>query len=141
MLLTIEFPNNFVVPNLAEVQKMNLVPGIERSALAMDGIKMPVNFGAVIQITIAQQPEAVLHNFICFLDHLVDNRGQVLLQQLNPAIQLFRREEEITAHSPIKQVFMLKWNTRTKQGILSPFPEFLGKPGTKLVPTDSVKSA
>ena len=59
MLVSIQFPDDLVVPNHRKIEEGNLEPwGIWR-ALSMDAIQMPVDLRSIVEILIAEQVEAV----------------------------------------------------------------------------------
>jgi hypothetical protein len=79
-----------VVAHRAKIKKRNLEPGIERRALAVDGIKMPVDVFEVIaaaingevEIFVAEQTETMGANLIGFAQNFCRFAGQIFLQQV-----------------------------------------------------------
>ncbi len=54
MLVTIQFPCDFVIAHDGEIQKGNSEPGVEWGSLAVHAIEVPVDFAAVVKTFVAQ---------------------------------------------------------------------------------------
>ena len=63
MLMAIQFPDDFVVADLIEVEERNLIPGPAGRALLMHRIEVPIYGRAEIEIGVAQQIEAMAADF------------------------------------------------------------------------------
>jgi hypothetical protein len=53
MLVAVQLPDDFVVSDLIEVEEGDLVPGLARGALVMDGVEVPVDGRAEIEVFVA----------------------------------------------------------------------------------------
>src|ERR1700733_12983465 len=43
VLVAVQFPDDFVIANLIEIEERNLVPGLARGAFVVHGVEMPVD--------------------------------------------------------------------------------------------------
>src|SRR5436190_22225897 len=57
MLMPIQFPDDFVIANFGEVEKLNLKPGLKWGALAAYWIHMPIALRAIIEVRATKQRE------------------------------------------------------------------------------------
>ena len=48
MLMTVQFPDDFVIADFLKIQEIDLEPGFQRAALAVNRVEMPVDVGAVV---------------------------------------------------------------------------------------------
>src|SRR5437868_4525786 len=55
VLMPVEFPCNFVISDFRVFEKANVEPGFQRSAFAVNPIKVPVDLRAVVEVFVAQQ--------------------------------------------------------------------------------------
>jgi hypothetical protein len=62
MLVAIQLPSNFGIPDFVEIEVSNLEPRYTRSLLSVHNIAVPVDFRAVIQILVTEQIETVRAN-------------------------------------------------------------------------------
>ena len=81
VLMPIQFPDDFVIANFGEVEKINFKPGFKWGALAVYWIKMPIDLRAIIEVCVAKQRETVIANFVCFLKYQFSLRSQILVQE------------------------------------------------------------
>ncbi len=81
MLVTVQFPNDLVVADRREIEKRDFAPGIERSALAMHGVEMPVDFTAEVEILITEQAKTMGADLIGVAQNGGHFFGQMLAQQ------------------------------------------------------------
>ncbi len=90
VLVPVQFPCDFVVAHHREIEKRNLEPRIERRALAVHRIEMPVDlFGVAtaadrseVKIFVAQQPKTMAANLIGLAQNFRRLVGQMFAQQL-----------------------------------------------------------
>ena len=97
VLMTVEFPSNFMVADPREFKKGNLEPWVEWRSFCMDKVEVPVDVMAVavIKVLVAQEAKAVLTNFIRFVHNGGGLGGQVLLQQLGAWSGMAAVEKEL----------------------------------------------
>ena len=77
MLMAIQLPGYFVIADFREIEKRNFEPWIERGALVMHGIEVPVDVCAVVEVLVAEQAKTMLADFIC-----LSNNGCGLMRQI-----------------------------------------------------------
>ena len=65
MLMPVKFPYQLMISYLVDVEKCDLIPGIARRALTADGIKMPVDFLAVLNVSVSEQIKPVFADLLC----------------------------------------------------------------------------
>ena len=97
MLVPVQFPSDLVVADHGEIKKRNLEPRIERRALAVHGIEMPVNIfvfeivateiatAAVkseLEMLVTQQAKTMAANFISLAHNLGRFIGKMFAHQL-----------------------------------------------------------
>src|SRR5262249_35973979 len=70
VLLAIQFPRNLVVADFVEVEKSNFVPRLKRSTFAVDGIEVPVDLLAIVEIAITEQTEPMLQDFVRLINRV-----------------------------------------------------------------------
>ena len=61
--MTVQFPNYFVIPHLAEIQIRNFEPDSARSAFSVDEVQVPVDHWAVVKIFVAEESKPMLTTF------------------------------------------------------------------------------
>src|ERR1700720_147061 len=77
MLMPVQFPRDLVITDLGEIEKIDLEPWFEWRPFAMDYIQMPINFGAVVEVRVSQQAEAVTTDFVRLTEDAFHLRAQV----------------------------------------------------------------
>ena len=95
MLVAIQFPGHFVIADDVEIQKWNLEPWLERRALVVDAIEMPVDVGTVVEILETEQAKTMLADFVCLTDDGGGFVRKVLPKQIGAGRSLARREKEL----------------------------------------------
>src|ERR1700704_3111424 len=91
--MPVQFPDHLVVANRRKVEKRNLEPGIERGALFMDAVQMPVDFGAIVEILVAQQSEVMTADLVRLLKYFRSLGGQTCTQQISTLLRPTIEEE------------------------------------------------
>ena len=70
MLVTIQFPSDFGIPDLGKIEIVDFEPRFARCSLAMHPVAVPVDGITVIQIFISQQVKTMTADLLCPLDDL-----------------------------------------------------------------------
>src|SRR5277367_5728757 len=63
VLVAVEFPDDFMVADLVEIEERDLIPRFAWGAFVVNGVEMPVDRGTEIQVFIAEQIEAMTADF------------------------------------------------------------------------------
>ena len=53
VLVAVQLPDDFVIADLIEVEERDLIPGFAGGALLVDGVEVPVDGGAEIEVFVA----------------------------------------------------------------------------------------
>ena len=69
--MTVQFPCDLVIAHRGKIKKRNLEPWIQRSALAVHGVEMPVNLVSVCKMFVAQQAKTMGADFIGLAQNVV----------------------------------------------------------------------
>src|SRR5947199_4796426 len=72
MLVPIQFPNNLVIANQAEVEIGNFEPRQQGTPFLVDWIPMPIDGSNVIDLRITQQLKSMSANFVGFAKNRID---------------------------------------------------------------------
>ena len=116
MLMTVQFPGDFVIANCRELKERNREPGIERRAFAMDWIEMPVDF-VVFSVTlialkllvgenkvfVAEQAKAVCADFISLAHDGYGFVGKVGAEQFGAGSGFTTVEKELSFDGRVLQ--------------------------------------
>src|ERR1700683_4713621 len=94
MLMTVQFPDYFVIPHLAEIQIRDFEPDFARSAFPVDEVQVPVNHRAVVAVFIAKQSKPMQADLICLLLDQHNLLRQALSQQCAERLYLGRVKKE-----------------------------------------------
>ena len=70
MLVTIQFPDDFGVPNLRKIEVVDFEPRFARCSLVVHPVAVPIYLITVIQIFISQQVKTMTADLLCPLDDL-----------------------------------------------------------------------
>jgi hypothetical protein len=95
VLMAAQFPRDLCIPNLIEVQVRDTEPGAERSALAMNGIAVPIDLRTILHVLVPEQVELMAANPVSTYCELSRQVGQVFPQVVQDAGHLVAAEEEI----------------------------------------------
>src|ERR1700704_2803662 len=93
--MPVQFPDHLVVANRRKVEKRNLEPGIEGSALLMDAVQMPVDLGAIVEILVAQQSEMMAADLVGLLKDFRSLRRKICTQRITALLRPAIIEEEL----------------------------------------------
>src|SRR5580658_2720106 len=92
--MTVQFPRNFAIPNLAEVEITNLIKCLFRCLFVVNPIEMPLDGVAIIQIFITEEIKLVTADFVRLPNDLVDLLGQSLTNQIQNTLYRVRGKEK-----------------------------------------------
>ncbi len=94
--MTAQFPGDFVIADRRKIEKINLEPRYQRRAQTMHGVEMPIDFGAIVEVTVAQESETVAANLIRFRHNRLRLMGQMFPQEANALREFIRRKRKIS---------------------------------------------
>jgi hypothetical protein len=136
VLVAIQLPDDFVVSGLGEIEEVDLEPRRQRSAFSVDCIEVPIDFGAVIQVLVAQKPEVVAANLIGLFYQSVRFVRQVFAQETDAARQFVRRKQKL-AWSTTLDALDLSFGlpSAAVESDIETFTDFLANTGAQFVPT------
>src|SRR5256885_3787938 len=97
--MPVQLPRNVVIANRCEIKEVDFVPWLQRRALAVHRIEMPINVRAVIEIDISEQTEPMSADFIGFTDNRINFGRQMLAQQPYAFRKIGFREEKVAART------------------------------------------
>ena len=81
MLVTIQFPDDFGIPNLRKIEVVDFEPRLARCSLAVHPVAVPVYVITVVQIFKSQQVTTMTADLLCPLDDLFCLLRKPLSQQ------------------------------------------------------------
>src|ERR1700728_2136951 len=94
MLMTVQFPDYFVIAHFAEIQIRDLEPDFARSAFSVDQVQVPIDHRTVVEVFIAKQSKPVQADLICLLLNPYNLLRQELSQQCTERPNLGRVKKE-----------------------------------------------
>lgn len=100
MLVAIQFPHNLMIAGLMNIEKINLVPRLQRAALAVNRIEMPVNLGTKVERLVSEQIKLMATNAIRLLHDSIGFAGQMLAQErgaMRKVVIVFAEKESRTS--------------------------------------------
>ena len=68
--MPIQLPDDLVVADFVEIQKIDFEPGSKRRMFSMYNVEMPINLWSIIKILVAQQLEPMAAYVVRFADNL-----------------------------------------------------------------------
>jgi len=97
VLMTIQFPYDFAIADLIEVEIVDPMERLLRGRFAIYQIAMPGNGVSIVQVFMAEQIEFMAHDFVSLLNDQVSLLGKALTKQAQQIANRFRAEEKPTS--------------------------------------------
>src|SRR5580658_8720848 len=93
--MSIQFPCDFAIPNLAEVKISDLVKSLSGSPLAMHRVKMPINRIAIFQVFVAEKIKLMAANFVGLTNNVLGLSRKPMTKQFQQRRDRGRCKEKL----------------------------------------------
>lgn len=97
MLMPVQFPDYFGIPDFFEIKIPDGKPGFQRCPFAVHNVQMPVNLWPKRQALVAEQIELVFADAFSAPHRFIDLSRQSFSQQSDKHRNIFRLEKEAPA--------------------------------------------
>ncbi len=135
VLVAVQLPRDFVITDHGEVEEGNLEPGIERCALFVDAVQVPVDLGAIIYRVIAQQTKMMAADIVSLVQDFQGLVGQMLAKESGAILRFAVREEKF---GPVRQTSLdangRRWPAQSMAGEVDLLVEFLSSARADFLP-------
>src|ERR1700691_595460 len=95
VLMSIQFPCDFAIPNFVEVKISDLVKSLSGSPLAMHRVKMPINRIAIFQVFVAEKIKLMAANFVGLTNNVLGLSRKPMTKQFQQRRDRGRRKEKL----------------------------------------------